>query len=136
MPYSTEVIDGGRGILHVGRGIVSGEELIASAKGVFEMVKGGSSPSYALADLSEVVDLRVSAEEIRRNAEINIQISKYIRDGKVAIVAPRDHIYGIARMWQAYSEETGWITQIFRSKGEAIEWIKGTEKGWMQWFPS
>jgi hypothetical protein len=131
MPYSTEVIDGGRGILHVGRGIVSGEELLASANGILEMVKGGSSPSYALADLSEVADLCVSTEEIKRNAEINIQISKYIRNGKVAIVAPRDNIYGIARMWQAYSEETSWITRVFRSKSEAIEWIKGTEKGWV-----
>ena len=129
MPYSTEIVDGGRGILHVGRDIVTGEELIASADGVLVMVKGGSSPNYALTDLSEVVNLRVSPEEIRRNAEVNIEISKYIRNAKVAIVAPRDHIYGIARMWQAYTEQTGWITQVFRSKDEAHEWIKGTDSG-------
>jgi len=44
MSYSTELIDGGKGILHVGRDIVSGEELLASANGVLEMVKEGASP--------------------------------------------------------------------------------------------
>ena len=129
MPYSTELIDGGKGILHVGRGIVTGEELLASAHGVLQMVKGGASPSYAVADLSEAVSLRVSPEEIKGNAEINIEISKYLQTGKVAIVAPRDYIYGIARMWQTYSEKTNWITQIFRSKNEAFEWINPKAAG-------
>ena len=127
MPYSTEFTDGGKGILHVGRGIVTGDEFIASANGILGAVKNGLTPSYAIVDLSEVVELRVSVEEIRINADINIEISRYVRNGRVAIVAPRDYIYGIARMWQAYSEGTGWITQVFRSKGEAIRWIKGTE---------
>ncbi|HVN82718.1 MAG TPA: hypothetical protein VMW38_27285 [Terriglobia bacterium] len=131
MPYSTELKDGGKGILHVASGIVTGEELLASASRMLGTVKEGLSPSYAIVDLSEVVELRVSAEEIRLNADINIEISKYVRSGKVAIVAPRDYIYGIARMWQAYSEGTGWITQVFRSKAEAVKWIEGTEKGRM-----
>ena len=128
MPYSTEFEDEGKGILHVGRGVVTGEELFASANRVLGRVKEGLSPSYAIVDLSEVVEMRVSAEEIRLNVDVNIEISKYVRNGRVAIVAPKDYIYGLARMWQAYSEETGWSTRVFRNKREADEWIKGPEE--------
>jgi len=129
MPYSTEVIDGGKGILHVGRDTVSGEDLLISANHVLNMVKEGLSPTYALADLSEVVELSISAEEIMLNASINTEISKYVPRVIVAIVAPQDHVYGIARMWEAYAEETGWATRVFRNKSEALEWINDTHIG-------
>jgi len=124
MSYSTEVIDAGKGILHIGRDTVSGNELLASANRILDMVKKGFSPSYAITDLGEVVDFHVTAEEIRLNAEINISISKYLPRARIAIIASRNHIYGIARMWEAYAQRTGWAIRVFRDKNEALAWVK------------
>ena len=129
MPYSTEVIDGGRGILHIGSGIVSGEEILSSAQRILKMVKEGLSPEYALTDLSKVTEFKISADEVSRNAEINITISRYAPSVRVAIIAPSDHVYGIARMWQVYSKETGWASEVFRDAEEANEWLKGSDSG-------
>lgn len=129
MPYSTEVIDEGRGILHIGSGIVSGEEILSSAQGILKMVQEGLSPHYALTDLSKVTEFNVTSDEIRKNADINIAISRYAPSVRVAIIAPSDHVYGIARMWQVHSNKTGWVSEIFRNTEEAKEWLKGSASG-------
>jgi hypothetical protein len=37
MPYSTEVIETGKGILHIGTGTVTGSNLMSSASTVFNL---------------------------------------------------------------------------------------------------
>ena len=50
-----------------------------------------------------------------------------LRDGEagahvaVAIVAPRDAIYGMARMWEILVEGTGWDIRIVRLRDEALD---------------
>jgi hypothetical protein len=42
----------------------------------------------------------------------------------VAIVAPSDLAFGIARMWEAFAEVTRWNTHVFRSRAEADPWLR------------
>jgi hypothetical protein len=42
----------------------------------------------------------------------------------VAIAAPRDYAFGMARMWQAFVEDTGWNTAVFRSRAAASDWLR------------
>ena len=42
----------------------------------------------------------------------------------MAIVAPRDLEYGLSRMWQAFVEDNGWETMVFRSREQAEEWVR------------
>jgi hypothetical protein len=30
----------------------------------------------------------------------------------------------MARMWQVFAEDTGWVTQVFRARAGAIEWLR------------
>jgi hypothetical protein len=126
MPYLTEVIDEGRGILHIGSGILHGEEIISSAQRILKMVKEGFSPQFALTDLSNVSEFNISSDEISRNADLNIMISRYVPSVRVAIIALSSHVYGIARMWQMHSDKTGWVIEIFRDREAANKWLKGT----------
>jgi hypothetical protein len=44
---------------------------------------------------------------------------------KVAIAAPQDLAYGLARMYEAYTGELPTELKVFRSKDEALDWLKG-----------
>jgi hypothetical protein len=124
MPYSTEVIENGKGILHIGTGMVTGGDLMSSASTVFDLIKQGLRPEYGLTDLSDVTDFAVSAGEIEKNAELNSTIARHLPSIRLAIVAPADNIYGMARMWQAHTDRTGWTSRVFRTKAEALAWLK------------
>ncbi len=124
MPYTTEVIDNGKGIQHIGSGTVTGQDLMLSAATVLKLVQEGLRPEFALTDLTEVKEFAVSSEELLRNAAFNNGIARYIPQAKVAIVAPASAIYGMARMWQVYVDSSGWKSQVFRRKEEALAWLK------------
>ena len=124
MPYTTEVIDNGKGILHIGSGTVTGEDLMLSAAGVLKLVQEGLRPEFALTDLTEVKEFSVSSEEISRNAVLNSAISRYLPPARIAIIAPAPDIYGMVRMWQAHIDSPGLTSQVFRRKEEALAWLK------------
>jgi hypothetical protein len=124
MPYSTEIIDNGKGIRHVGNGTVSGQDLMSSASTVLKMIQAGLKPEYALTDLSAVTDFSVSAAEIAKNALLNKDIAGLLPAVRIAIVAPNDVVFGMARMWQAHMDDSGWTSQVFRNRKEALVWLK------------
>ena len=128
MPYTVEVIDNGKGIQHVGSGIVSGGDLMTSAATVLKMVHEGLTPEYAVTDLTHVTDFSVSAEEIARNAALNNEVARRLPRVKVAIIAPADNIFGMARMWQAHMDGSGWVSKVFRNRADALTWLKQSAK--------
>jgi len=50
--------------------------------------------------------------------------SKVNADPIVAIVSKKDHIYGLSRMYESLIYMTNWKIMVFRSKTEAVEWIR------------
>jgi len=42
----------------------------------------------------------------------------------VAIVAPKDEVFGMARMWEMMVVFTEWKIQVFRSREEADLWLE------------
>jgi hypothetical protein len=124
MPYTTNIIDNGKGILHICSDTVTGEELMSSAATVLKLVQEGLKPEFGLTDLTDVKAFAVSAEEISRNAALNSGISRYLPSVKVAIIAPANHIYGMVRMWQAHIDSPVWTSHVFRRKEKALAWLK------------
>jgi len=124
MPYTTEIIENGKGIQHIGSGTVTGEELMSSAATVLKLIQEGLKPEYGLTDLTDVKKFAVSAEEISRNAALNSGISRYLPSVKLAIIAPANDIYGMVRMWLAHIDSPGWTSHVFRRKEEAVAWLK------------
>jgi hypothetical protein len=77
-------------------------------------------------DLSNVSELNFSSEEVRKIAGFNQRLESLSRiNGKTAIVAPQDLIFGIGKMFQSISDyiDVPFIVMIFRTMEEAQSWL-------------
>jgi hypothetical protein len=125
MPYTTEFVDEGTGVINVGSGIVTGLELITAAIEIHRVEERARRLTHGLTDLTDVQELRVTPDEIKRVAvENHITASLALPGAVVAIVAPRDHPFGMARMWEALVDDTSWKTHVFRTRAEANAWLR------------
>lgn len=128
MSYSTEYLENGRGVLHVGRGIVTGAEVLEAAVAFRTSDFRDKGVRYGIVDLSEATDLHIGTDELRRIATENKKTSVFIPHGAVAIVANNDLAFGLARMWQVFVEDTGWSVEVFRSRKEALDWVARSKR--------
>ena len=83
---------------------------------------------YSFTDATAITRLDISTESINLIAELCIEASKVNPDPIVAIAADGGLAYGLARMFEALADITNWETMVFKSKEEAIEWIKARVK--------
>jgi hypothetical protein len=124
LPYTTEFVDGGRGVLRVGSGIVTSVEILDATRELQGDPERAGRLRYGLVDLTEVTELRLTSQDMRRIAEASLKIAKLVPGGVVAIIAPKDHDFGMARMWEHLVDEADWITRVFRNRVEADAWIR------------
>ena len=87
----------------------------------------------ALWDLTAVSEINLTSEEIEQIASYQQRQKSAIRiEGKTAIVASKDLIYGLGRMFQSLSEmnRVPFAVMIFRTMEEAEAWLanKDTEE--------
>ncbi|HKV42122.1 MAG TPA: hypothetical protein VJX67_23150 [Blastocatellia bacterium] len=117
-------MDEGRGIIRIWSGTVTGGELEAAAKAESQDEERTRRLKYGIVDLSDVTELAMTPEDIRGIVTQHTRTAALMRRGAFAIVAPKDVVFGFARMWQVMVERTGWETQVFRSRAEADAWIQ------------
>jgi hypothetical protein len=81
---------------------------------------------YIITDLTHVHEFQIHAPAIRKMVAENKRLAAIAEPGMlVAIVAPQELGYGLARMWEAYAHhETGWRTSVFHSRADAELWIQ------------
>ena len=85
---------------------------------------------YGLIDLTDVTELRATRDDVLEFVQVDMQIALSVpRALAVAIVAPSDLAFGIARMWEAFAEVTRWNTHVFRSRAEADPWLRPWAEG-------
>jgi hypothetical protein len=122
MPYVADFFEEGRGLLFTGTGLVTAPEIVQAKKGLdSDRLK---QIVYAICDLSEVEELRLSPDEIRAISRIDLELARIVPGAVVALVSPRADIYGLSRMWQVLVEDTGWVVAIFMSMDEAEKWVR------------
>lgn len=129
MAFTTEFIEDGHGVLQIGSDTLQGSELIAGATTVFEKAKLGMPIRYAIVDLTNVEHLDTTSSHVRTVAGINIDISKIIGKVVVAVIAPSDAAFGMARMWEIYVNPSSWSTYVFRNEREAKAWLAARIEG-------
>jgi len=78
-----------------------------------------------LADLSRAQLNDVTVEGLTNLANYieSIYTKNNIEHKKVAVYAPNDLPFGIARMYSAYADESPELVHVFRVKEEAIQWL-------------
>ena len=111
-------------VFHVADGILVMEELLAA----FDTV--ASDPLFQ-SDMNVLWDVTGATIEGGGTDEIQALAAAIGRrldhDGrhKVAIAAPQDLAYGLARMYEAYAGQLPIELNVFRSREKALQWLKG-----------
>ncbi len=116
-------LDDGLGIEIIASGVVRGEDIIEAHKEIYNE-KNLKSQKYQIIDRSDCKEYIVSNDEVRRIAEIDKEAVKSNPNIIIAIVASTDFQFGISRMWQAYVDDSFFLTNVFRDRKRAEEWIK------------
>ena len=98
--------------------------MTAATEADYERRDAWPKVEYFISDLAGVTDLQVSVEEIRKLSIAEVRTAPLIPHLAMAVVAPSDFIFGMARMWQVFARETGWNLGVFRSRSEAEAWVR------------
>jgi len=106
-------------------GSVTLEETLAH----FEQVMsdpGVPAGCKALLDVSRLEALP-ETRQLRSAADALDQLPKPPRSQPWAIVAGRDAVYGLSRMFQVFLEQAGIASRVFRTEEEAEHWLETLE---------
>ena len=76
-----------------------------------------------LCDYRKIKKFAVTSQDIDNIIEWQKSIDSLIGDGRCAVVASRDFIYGMNRMWEILSEERSQQIRVFRQMDEAVCWL-------------
>jgi len=79
-----------------------------------------------LLDLSEMTS-SPTADQIRSASDGPKAMQGLLRFGNCAIMASRDVIFGMARMWAVFVEPLFTEVRVFRSSTEAVVWLASQE---------
>ena len=124
MPYEITYRETDGGVYTKYYGIVTDSDIMNSMKERFSSDDKVSSYRYAITDCTEVEKFDVSPEVMKESAALSKRVSSINKHIAVVAIMPTDLEFGMGRMWQAYSYETGWKTGIVRTKEEAEVWLK------------
>lgn len=99
-----------------------GELSDADLRGLYDRIREDPAfdPAFRqLCDLRNVTKITTSVETLRYLAQSRI----FSPGAKRAFVVGREVDFGLARLFQAYSESEGQIVEVFRNLSEAEAWL-------------
>lgn len=110
-------------VISVHEGIVKDEELIASYKSLLE-------DNLFDKEMNFLIDLRETDSSSRSREGLN-SLAKFVRTiyqdkykiPKVAVLAPSDISFGLARVFEGISNDIPINYSVFRSSEEALTWL-------------
>ncbi len=130
MPLQTEFTADGRGVLQTVTGDLSVEDLIRDLSGRQDDPARLAQRRFVLVDFSGVTRLTgATPEKVRRLIAEQRRAARFAPRLALAVIAPPDHIYGIARMWEGLTEDLGWSVCIVRTRVDAIAWLSDQGHG-------
>jgi hypothetical protein len=76
-----------------------------------------------LVDASSVERLAVTRAGIEGVLDLTRDRDDRIRGARLALVAPQDAAFGMARMYQTLRDDPPYEIQVFRARAEALAWL-------------
>ena len=102
-------------------GVITDDDFIQCFRAIISL--GIKEPkTNLLVDLSGIERIALQSETVRKAAAVFKPLSMNLTR-KVAIVAPRDEIYGVARMYQLLRTSSPSELNVFRTAAGANEWL-------------
>jgi hypothetical protein len=123
MPLITETTMDCRGILQVGSGTITGEELVRASYNALLLFQNTQNFKYEFVDLSNATDLQFAEEHLAQITAQDRVIATFRPNAIVVVVAPREEFYQLAKHWEHEVRELGWRTHIARERSEALAWL-------------
>jgi hypothetical protein len=124
VPGTIEFVEDGRGLVFSGSGVLTGQEILEAKEALAADEVPLRTVKFALVLLEDVTAVDVTIGDLRAAAIVDRRLARMMPNAAVAIVAPRDHDFGIARMWEAIADVPEWTTYVFRSREEADAWLR------------
>ncbi|MFA5261003.1 MAG: hypothetical protein WC450_07245 [Candidatus Omnitrophota bacterium] len=110
------------GLIVNGSGTITGQDIIDFNNALYS----GTDPTqikYQLCDFTKVEKIEVSNDQIQTLAEQDrAGIEKHPHQ-LIAIVGEKKLVYGLARMWEAYTEPIKSQRGVFKTRMEARRWL-------------
>ena len=122
MPIEIKVTEDGVGVEFIVSGVLTGAEIIEANKQIYGD-SNFTNLKYQLLDRTACTDFQVSSDEVQDIAEQEIAAARTNPEMVVAFVSTSDLQYGVSRMYQAYVDDKGFETELFRDRQSAQEWI-------------
>jgi hypothetical protein len=94
------------------------EDLFAESLGLVADILAETNPKSGIIDFSKVTSFQISTETIKQTA---IGKPVFLSELPRVIVAPADHVYGMARMFAVLSSDTRPNTRVVRTMDEAYK---------------
>jgi hypothetical protein len=124
MPINIRTSQDGELITISGFGEIKSDEFIEFHKELLKSPEKIATIRWILYDWADVEQARVKAETIRETALLVVKtFTRFNTKGRIAVIATKNVIYGLARMCIVYKEGTGWEMEIFRERQQALEWL-------------
>jgi hypothetical protein len=123
MPITVHIRPDDRLVVLAHAGPVQDDEFLSSYRTLFDDARYDKS-------FNVLVDLR-RAESAVRSPEVLRDLAEFVKPRfentqaipMVAVVAPEDISFGLARMYEAFSDPVSWEFKVFRSAEEALLWL-------------
>ena len=125
--FTYEYLDGGRTLHFHGSGELTGQEMIDANIKLQDEEERVRHVTSCLIVLDGITKLDVTPDDIRTLVSIDTQLARVSPNMALAVVAPADHVFGMARMWETMVARTGWATAVFRTRAEADTWLKAQQ---------
>jgi hypothetical protein len=124
MPYTTELTEDCVGIVHVGTGDVTGEDLLGGARMASQLVQNTENFQFEFVDLSDVTEIRITEEQLEEIAREDHIAAIYRPHAIIVIVAPADAVFAVARRWEQKVQDLSWRVLVARARREALTWLR------------
>jgi hypothetical protein len=127
MPITCQFKPDARLIIFVHVGVVPDEEFLSSYRAFYKDPRFDKS-------FNLLVDLRRTDSSVRSSEALR-KLADFIRGAlaiskarpKVAVIAPEDLSFGLARMSQVFSDTVPWDFAVFRAPDAALAWLRVPE---------
>ena len=124
MPVDLQWHTDGIGATFSCHGPVTGDQILQGNDELLRSPERLQQLRYGVVDLTAASSFDASVDQVRRATEQDNRIAALVPTFVVAIIAPSDLEFGMARMWEALVERPGWCTRVFRSKSDAYAWLR------------
>lgn len=123
MPFDYEMLDSGRGVEFIGSGDLAGAEIVEVKQRLLADEDAVRRWKFGYVLLTNLDSFQITVDEVRAIAALDKRLSVLTPEVVLAVIAPRDHDFGMARMWESVLDIPGWTTAVFRTRGEAEAWM-------------